>query len=355
MFSHKIRNAVIVILLGIYGVSLVIYAKQVSAGVSSSVYRCINIIIPSLFAFMVFADIVVKSNLYRIIAKPFALFSKYVLGMPVELFGIFLISNAAGYPIGAKLLSELEITGKTDRYTAGRMLCFCYGAGPAFFVSVIGLGVFGDAKTGIVVYLSCLVSNIILAGIMCRIFKMRVNENTGDIHVDMKMINNGILNAGKSLFVLCATIVFFSTFMAIVDHIGLFDAACDLFNIQNDKYLISAFFEITQITQIPIPGRNILPIVSAICSFGGICVVMQIKAVLSDNVSILPFLVSRPVCGILSALNSIWIGKFMLGDSLPAFSCSQKIFVKVNNFIPSVCLILMIFMLKTKKGVEISK
>ncbi len=355
MFLHKVKNAIIMIVLAVYGVCLVVFAKQVSFNVTRSLERCMNVIIPSLFAFIVFADVAVKSDLYRIMAKPFALFSKYILGMPVELFGIFLISNTAGYPIGAKLLSELVVSGKTDRYTAGRMLCFCYGAGPAFFVSVIGLGVFGNAKAGMVIFLSCFCTNILLAGIMCRLFKMKASDSQAKFVFDAKMLNNSVLNAGKSLFALCAVIIFFSTFMALIETAGFFDAAGKVINEPGGKFILSSFFEITHITQLPMPGRNILPVAAALCSFGGMCVIMQIKAVLSDGISLLPFLITRPICGIISALNSIWIGKIILNDSLPAFSYSQKIFVKVNNFIPSVCLILMIFMLKTKKGVEISK
>ena len=346
MLLHKVKNAIIMIVLAVYGVCLVVFAKQVSFNVTRSLERCMNVIIPSLFAFIVFADVAVKSDLYRIMAKPFALFSKYILGMPVELFGIFLISNTAGYPIGAKLLSELVVSGKTDRYTAGRMLCFCYGAGPAFFVS-------GCSPAYRRAILFC--TNILLAGIMCRLFKMKASDSKAKFVFDAKMLNNSVLNAGKSLFALCAVIIFFSTFMALIETAGFFDAAGKVISEPGGKFILSSFFEITHITQLPMPGRNILPVAAALCSFGGMCVIMQIKAVLSDGISLLPFLITRPICGIISALNSIWIGKIILNDSLPAFSYSQKIFVKVNNFIPSVCLILMIFMLKTKKGVEISK
>ena len=98
---------IIAILIIFFAVGLIKYSKEVSSAVILSIESCLKIIIPSLFAFMVLSNLIVKSNIYILISKPFSLISRYLFRIPPELFSIFLLSNIGGYPIGAKLLTEL--------------------------------------------------------------------------------------------------------------------------------------------------------------------------------------------------------------------------------------------------------
>lgn len=351
MKTYK-NSALLVIyslMLSAFGIMLIIYSEQVGRAVKGSVERCLNVVIPALFVFMALSGIIIKSGIYSLLSKPFVLLSKRVLKMPQELFSIFLISNIAGYPIGARLLSELIDEGRINRSSAQFMLCCCFGAGPSFLSSVIGLSLYGSVRIGLIVFLSCFLSNLIIAFVVCRLFRPEVSKDRVKISFKPEYLTDCVISAGRSLFLVCAMIIFFSAFTCVLRQTGFFE----LFGSKRD--IIASLFEITDITILKRPPLYLLPYICAICSFGGICVLLQVYAMVGQRFSFLPFLLSRPVAAVLSGLNCLWVSKQLLPKALEAASYDQAVFVKVYNFIPSICLILMIFMLEIKKGVEISR
>lgn len=337
-----------------YCILLISDGVSVKQGITEATERCFNVIIPSLFAFMAASGIIVSSGIYVKLSKPFGLFSKYAIGLPTELFSIFLISNFAGYPVGAKLLCDLYDNKKIDKRTAQTMLCFCFGAGPAFISSAVGLALFGSVQVGMIVFISCAVSNLAIAAVLCRVCKLQVSETDRKISFTPQILTDSVLSAGRSLFGICVLIVFFSTIMTVLDHYGLVSSIALHSGVPDAEPLIRSLLEISNLTSITGAPYAYIPLVAGICSFGGVCVILQVSALVGGRFSLKPFLLTKPVAAALSVVNCFWLRRLMLPESLTAFASSQQIFVKVNNFIPSVCLILMIFLLKIKKRVAFS-
>ena len=120
--------------------------ESVKLGISEAVDRCMNIIIPSLFVFMALSQILVSSGLYYCVSMPFYPISRFIMGIPPQLFFVFLLGNTAGYPVGVKLLSDLCQRKIISQRTAKIMSCFCCCGGPAFYSGTVGLAVFGHAS-----------------------------------------------------------------------------------------------------------------------------------------------------------------------------------------------------------------
>lgn len=338
-----------------YCIILITDGVHIKQGIIDSIEACMNIIIPSLFAFMAASGIIVSSGLYSFISKPFSLFSRFIIGMPSSLFSIFLISNIAGYPVGAKLICDMYDNNNINKKTAQVMQCFCFGAGPAFVGSAVGLELFGSVKIGMIVFLSCVISNLALAAVMCRLFKLKVIQNNTNLHFDSAILTDSVLSAGKSLVSVCTLIVFFSTLITTLEHYGIIGSICRRVGLNGSEGLLRSVLDITNLARMHSAAYSLIPVIAGICSLGGICVIIQIKALTASRYSLKLFVLTRPIVCALSVVNSFWLLKIMLPDSLETAACKSDIFVKVNNFVPSVCLILMIFLLKIKKRVAFSK
>lgn len=338
-----------------YCIILISDAENVKNYITPAIDRCMNVIIPSLFAFMAVSGIIVSSGAYIKLSKPFGLFSKFALAMPTELFSIFLISNVAGYPVGAKLIIGLYDKGSIDKKTAQIMQCFCFGAGPAFISSAVGLALFGSVRIGTIVFISCALSNLMIAAVMCRIYKLGVKAQDNRVTFSSQILTDSVLSAARSLFGICALIIFFSTVTSVVDHYGAVELIASHLKIPAAEQIIRSLLEISNITGISNAPYAYIPIIAAICSLGGICVILQLFAMVGGRYGLKSFLLTRLIAAALSFINCFWLCRLMLPESLTAFASDQQVFVKVNNFVPSVCLILMIFLLKIKKRVAFSK
>ncbi len=321
---------------------------------TKAIERCLNVIIPSLFSFMAISAIIINTKLYLYISKPFYPITKYIMKMPNNLFFIFLLGNISGYPVGAKLLVELKNKGVIDKKTAEIMSCFCYGGGPAFFTGVIGLTVYNNTKIGMIIFLSVIISNFLLACIMCRIFNLKCSETDKKIIFNSDNIIQAIISTGKSLFIICITIIFFAVFMALFDNESIVGLIKQSGLSQDIDILIKSFLEISNISDISPKSLDIIPLIAGICSFGGVCVLMQVKAIVRNTYSLKLFFFSRIVGFTLSTIICNIILHYFHEKIVTA--SSEKIIISSvpNNIIPSICLISMIFIIGLREQINFS-
>lgn len=342
-------------LIMIYCCMLVEKGEVVKGGIVQAVSRCVNVIVPSLFAFMAVSSVIVNSGLYYYISRPFYFLSKYVMGIPPQLFFVFLLGNIAGYPMGIKLLTDMVKRRQISRRTAEIMSISCCGGGPAFFSGTVGLAIFGSVRVGIIIFISSAAANFIMAVFTGHIFKPQADRCDKKIYLTSQIFTNSIISAGKSLFTVCIMILFFSTIMSALDIVGFFGFIQEVTGCSdNGTVLLKSALEISSITQISGQPYGLLPFFAGVCSFGGVCVIIQIFALCGGEFRLKYFLLTRPVNVGLSVLICAVLEKFMLPNSVAAISEGVKVFVNFNNFIPSICLILMILLLNLKKRLVFS-
>ena len=312
----------------------------ISQAIITATERCLNVIIPSLFAFIAISSILINSNLIIYIAKPFNLISKTLFGFSGEIFIIMIISNISGFPVGANLLVKMIDNKQISKKTAEKLCCFCYGGGPAFFSGAIGLTVFHSSRAGMIIFLSCLISNMILALIIGQIYKPTLTGNNNNISINSECIIQSVLSAGKALFTICVTIIFFAAMIAVIETTGFFD----IFS-QDIGVYIKGVAEISNLSEITAKSTKIIPIVTSICSFGGICVLMQIKAIVKDKIS-LKFFIAARICAMAIAYGISDIAvKIFLPKEIYAAAVHTRPVINSDNIIPSICLICMIFII----------
>lgn len=92
-------------------------------------------------------------------------------------FNVFLTSALSGYPVGAKLISELRKKKILGREDATRAACLCSTSGPLFIVGSVGTALFGNPAAGGAIYAAHLVSAV-LCGLIFRFYgKTETNES----------------------------------------------------------------------------------------------------------------------------------------------------------------------------------
>lgn len=111
-------------------VFLIAEPKLAAGAVGAAVTDCLEVIVPSLFAFSVLAAYLQRSGLYRTALRPLTFPLSKLLRIDEELCAVFVLANIGGYPVGASLLAELVRRGALSEKNAARMLCCCFGSGP---------------------------------------------------------------------------------------------------------------------------------------------------------------------------------------------------------------------------------
>lgn len=341
-----------------YSAALLYFNKAVSESVIASIKVCVNVIIPSLFPFMTASGMIISSGLYYKMSIPFSPVSRHIFHLRADLFSIFLISSVGGYPVGAKLLMSLYESGNIDKNTAEKMLGFCYMGGPAFFIGAAGMKIYHSTSVGMIIFASIFFSNMtamLLYGMRSPLPPKNTIGRRLDFTLDgfLSSVNSGGIGIAK----ICAAIVFFASLIAVLEASGIIEILSRIISsithISPDicRILLRSMLEISNISAVP-SDISFLPVVAALLSFGGFCVIFQVEGIIGGQLSTFNFLLSRIVTMILSYFYcKILILVFDVSNYTQVSSMNSEI-VQQNSPIPSLFLLIMTILLLSKNFIE---
>ena len=268
-----------------------------SKGTADTVRRCISVcldsLIPSLFCFMAFSALLIKSGIGEYITSPLWYIFRYILRIDKRLFPVFILSQIGGYPIGVKLLSEISQQQTEYSKQCSNALCYCYNSGPAFVIGIVGIGVYGDINAGLIVFLSCLAANT-LAAVVMNIRSSPQKTAVTNISLSAENITDSLIGTAKAMLNIALPILLFNSVAEISAYI------CQtIFSIDIPDILLS----VIEITNIKASDTVFsLPVATALISFGGLCVIYQIFTLSSFKANKLQFVLSRLIISIVSAV-----------------------------------------------------
>ena len=291
------------------GAAMLIFFKDESVnGAVNGLYSCSDVLIPSLFPFMVCVNMIIKTaNLLNI----------GNLRIPI----IFFMSCTGGYPVGAAVLNSSVRDGFLDKEKAGKCLNFCVNPGPGFLIFAVGIHSFNSAAAGTALLASCFLSSLtiftyyllkdktLLYGNSCRTEnKILVSE----------MFVESTSSAASAMFSVCSFVVVFSVINAIILEISK--------KIKTLKILLI----LNEVTYSSFHIKNIY-ILSFVIGFGGFCVIMQIFSIGTDlKINKIKFFLFRIIHGFFSSFYTFIIFK-LFNIPINTGVISNNVLIEINT------------------------
>lgn len=138
-------------------------AEGVRDGLSLAAGRALPALVPFFLASGLLVRTGFAETFGRLLARPLA----HLYRLPPAAASAVLLGLTGGYPVGAATAAALLGQGALSREEAARVNLFCNCASPGFCIGLVGLGVFGSARTGAVLYgihaLSALLAGLLTA------------------------------------------------------------------------------------------------------------------------------------------------------------------------------------------------
>ncbi len=310
-YTNKIKSAVLKYFLCLTAAAaailILINPSEISDAVSAAVGDCLEVIVPSLFAFTALSVYLQSSGLYHAVLKPLTFPLSKLLRLDEELCAVIILGNIGGYPVGIKLLNSLVDAGRLDKNDAGRLLCCCFGSGPSFVIGIAGLRVFGSAAAGGILYAACFMSSLVMAAVVRSRGKITLKPEPAGLRLDAGCFISSVETAAKVMFTVCVMITGFAVINALLRLTGVFAAAESLFGAigagENAGAILPALLEVSRLKALK-PAAWVMPLCAALLSLGGVCVLMQVGA-LAGRVPLKKFLFSRIFSAAMSALFTV--------------------------------------------------
>ena len=322
-------------------------SASLSQGISSGIQICLNSLIPSLFFFMVLCSFLMDSGIgqktFRFLVRPLA--NLFCVSPAVA--SIFCFSLLGGFPVGAKLLSDGIRRQEISSQEAERALAFCVNCGPAFLISAVSIPIFCNYTIGIIVYCSQVLAALTI-GIISRGRAKRLlspaNCTVGFLPSTYSSCFIGAVHSTiRSMGMICALVLLFSGFSQILKDTGLFayvSHALELFmTSEAADCLITGLLEVTAGCH-ALQACKSFTVLIIITGFGGVCVQLQIKAIVG-NLKMKYFYLYRIPYIFCSWLYSMILIRFF-GGAVHVFSRQEHIIFQPYTVSPFFTVLLII-------------
>lgn len=303
------RKYIIAILTAAAGIAVLTAPDETSSAVAGAVHTCLEVVVPSLFAFTVLSIYLQRSGLMGIVLKPVTLPLSKLLRMNEELCGILVMSNIGGYPVGAKMLCGAVKSGRMSSEDAGRMLCCCFGSGPSFVIGIVGRRVFGSTLVGVLIFLACFISQIIMAVWIRRGGEIRYTSADKTTDISAQSFISSVTDGARVMYTVCVMITGFAVVSSLIERFGSFWVTERPLPLAEG--IFPALLEVTQIKNIPHIGWWSASLCAGLLSFGGVCVIMQVMAI-AEGIPTKAFLRARIFSSLLSAILALPVGMLPL-------------------------------------------
>ncbi len=286
------RKIIFTLLISVTAIFLAIhYSKECSNGIIKGLSFCIQVLLPSLFLYMVIASYIVRTGVANFICKPFGKLTNFLFKIPAVGLVPIVLSLIGGYPIGAKCINTMFEKNILTENQAKKCSYIAVAAGPGFLINYMGYALLNNKSAGNILLISQTIALITTGIIVSRTVKC---DNYSNIevnnHVEKNIFVNSVKDGCAGALSMCAMVVVFSALIEITDTV-----------IKNEtiKDIICALLEITTGCN-RMCGKYPLYVIAFFVGFSGLCVHFQIFAALKFvNINKIKFISFRFISGII--------------------------------------------------------
>lgn len=319
-----IKKNIFAIFFSLFAICLVIFSSSNLTATKNGLALWANNVVPSLFPFMVAANLLGATNIVYILSKYLDKFMRPIFNVPGCSAFPFIMGLISGYPVGAKIVSNLYASGECTKEEAERMLCFTNNSGPLFILGYCGLSLYGNSHVGALLLFTHILSSIIV-GIFLGIFSRKksrktfgkvlssgssenyksnnklnltnistLNRNSSNVSFSNlgEILGNSIISSVKTILMIGGFVTLFSVIISILKRTKIItllsQIISSLIHIKPEiiNGLFIGFIEFTnglsEISNIHLKSLSTNLTLSAfVLGFGGISVTLQVLSIIS--------------------------------------------------------------------------
>lgn len=318
-----------------------------------------SIVLPSLFPFFVASEVLNSTGFVKASGILFEPAMRPLFNVPGCGSFAFAMGISSGYPVGARITTEMRLKGLISKIEAERLLSFTNNSGPLFIIGAVAVGMYNMPSLGIFLWV-CHILACVTVGLLFRFYK-REQKHTSSAPAKVyknssagqnKKNNSGgslgtilgdaVRNSVMLLLAIGGFIILFSVIINLLLETGVIKELAEILAVLSGPFGISkeameailcGFFEITTGTNLASGLKNVqlplqLAVTSMIIGWAGLSVHSQVLSITSStDISIKPYLFGKFLQGLFAALYT-WVGFKLFGTLLleaqPVFSPSTN-------------------------------
>ena len=283
-------------------------------GAKEGLTLCFNVIIPSLFPFFVLSSLVVDLGLAAYLGRLLEKVMRPLFRVSGSCAAALAMGFIGGYPVGARTALQLYQQGQCTKREAERLLAFCNNSGPAFILGVVGAGVFGSGKVGLLLYLTHAAASI-LVGLLFRFYggkepprRSRSVRATIETVRASAAFTGAVGKALQSTLNICAFVVFFAVLLRLLSAYGVLTGLAGLLSVfgvgeEWARRLVAGLLELSSgVSSLSGAGVGGVSMAAFMLGWAGLSVHCQVLSFIGDSgLSVRTYIAGKLCHGLIAA------------------------------------------------------
>ncbi len=326
-----------------------------------------TIIVPSLFPFMILSDLIQKTAIPFILGKFLTPLMNLFFNLPgISSLAIFL-GMTGGYPIGAKITSDLLKENSITLQDANHLITFVNNTGPLFMLGAVGIGIYKNTYVGLLLLISHYTSAILI-GFIYKFIKSKNNinqHNTSQISFNIikisdigSILTETIKKSIDTTLSIGGFIILFSIISSLIEKSNILSLlTIPRLTTEVSTSFVTGLLEVTNgINKIAtvnnIPLLNKLIITSILIGFGGMSIHFQTLSIICNSkINFTKYLIGKTAQSILSGIITFLLlsytnfSKLIPLNVFNSFAINSTEFIQIQNTILAFFIFIVIFKL----------
>lgn len=315
------KKYILTIFISILVLFCIIYPESMISSTKSALTLWATIIVPSLFPFMILSNLIQQTAVPFILGKTLSPLMNIIFSLPGISSLAIILGMTGGYPIGAKVTSDLLKENSITKQDANHLITFVNNAGPLFMLGAIGIGIYKNIYVGILLLISHYLSALFI-GFISKLIKKKDNKNNhNNSQISFNILKlseiGTVLNETikKSIDIILSIggfIILFSIISSLIEKTKILSLIGSIIfptlEIETSNAISIGLLEVTNGVNKIATINNIsllqkLIITSILLGFGGMSIHFQTLSIISKtDISFLKYILGKTFQGILSGL-----------------------------------------------------
>ena len=309
-------------------ISLIVNPKASVTSAYKGIKLWFDTVFPALFPFFVTVELLNKSGFVKILGVLMEPIMRPLFNIPGCGAFTFVIGIMSGYPMGAKITSQMREERIISKTEGERMLAYCNNSGPLFILGAVGVGMFKIPVLGNLLLFTHILACITVAFIFRfykkkeKKFDMLKKEVSGNFTTRIKrawsapmeysdigsLLGQTIKNSLNTILAIGGFIIFFSVIIAVLQNSiipvisqFIFKLIGKAVDIEIINAVFCGFFEITTGSSLAASAGNSniaikASAVALIIGWAGLSVHAQVMSIITDtDLSPKPYLAGKAI------------------------------------------------------------
>lgn len=294
--NRNIKGIGIVLLFAIMLVS----PKAVFTGASEGLLLWFQIILPTLFPFLLVTNLLLATGNMHLISSAFGTVLTRIFHVSSN--GSFAVVTGflCGYPMGAKTAADLSVSGYISKEEGQYLLSFCNNSSPVFILNFVVWKTLGNDALLIPTLVILMISPMIVSLFTRKKYRF---ENQKEVHCikaswSFQEIDGCIMDSFETLVKVGGYIILFSVLLSLFESLPVYipalPALLPLLEVTNGLVLLR---------EMQLPLQFLYPAILGLASFGGFCAAAQTQCMVQKaGFPILPYIAQKLAAALTASL-----------------------------------------------------